>query len=135
MAFYRRMKVKLMTAIKPNMGPLEALQREVAARIARPAEDSAVKIASGLKETEAPKLVSYETTLPARSVSSEPPETFESMVTKLNAILTANGSSESPAEMTAESARLQALQARQQLEAKPYGITSSAALSALAMFK
>jgi hypothetical protein len=57
------------------------------------------------------------------------------MVTKLNAILTANGSSESPAEMTAESARLQALQARQQLEAKPYGITSSAALSALAMFK
>jgi hypothetical protein len=129
------MKVEIMNGIKPNIGPLVALQREVAARIARPAEDSASKIASDLKETEAQKPVSYETTLPARSAASEPPETFESMVTKLNAILTANGSSESVAEMTAESARLQALQARQELEAKPYGITSRAALSALAMFK
>ncbi|GIU66336.1 hypothetical protein [Candidatus Phycosocius spiralis] len=124
-----------MTAIKPNIGPLEALQREVAARLTRPAEDSVSYIESNPNQNDVQKPVSYETTLPASSPSSDTPETFESMVTKLNAILTANGSSESVAEMTAESARLQALQARQQLEAKPYGITSRAALSALAMFK
>lgn len=122
-----------MISINANLGPLQALELQVAAR-----SDPTAKTPDGLRarDTGSPE--------PAKPRDDQTPTTLANLVpqphhedfmSRIEAIMRAHENGPSSQTLSTEAARLQALQIRQQLESQTYGISHRASQIALALFR
>jgi hypothetical protein len=135
MAFHRLMKDQLMIGINPGLGPVQALQLQVAAR-----SDPSQK---NLDDTRARDIASdkgqagneLDLTMPKDLPDKLPKPYHLDFLAHMEAIVTANATQELTNDLSTDAARLKALQIRQQLETQPFGISNQASQLALALFR
>ena len=124
-----------MIAINADVGPVQALQLQVAAR-----SDPTAKVPEGLRardtgSTGPAKQSADQATLPdVRSQLTLHPHHLE-FLGRVEAIMKAHEADIAGLDLSTEAARLHALQVRQQLETQPYGISHRASQIALALFR
>jgi hypothetical protein len=135
MAFNRLMKDHTMIGINSSSGPIPALQLQVAAR-----SDPSNKDWDGMRARDASSdnghvAIELDLTVP-RSLPDKPPKAHHmDFLSQMEAILEATSEQETTSDLSTDSARLQALQIRQQLELQPHGIANRASQLALALFR
>jgi hypothetical protein len=135
MAFHRLMKDHTMIGINSSLGPIQALQLQVAAR-----SDSSQK---NLDDTRARDTASdtgqsafdLDLTMPRNLPDKLPKAHHMDFLTQMEAIVSANSTQATTHDLSTDAARLQALQIRQQLESQPHGISNRASQLALAFFR
>lgn len=124
-----------MIGINSGLGPLQALQQQVAAR----SDPSQKK----LDDTRARDIASdksqtgdgHDLTMPKDLADKLPKPYHLDFLAHMEAIATANASQEYTNDLSTDAARLKALQVRQQLETQPFGISNQASQLALALFR
>jgi len=135
MAFNCLMKDHTMIGINSSSGPIPALQLQVAAR-----SDPSNKDWDGMRARDASSdngHVAIELDLTVSSSLPDKPAKAHHMdfLSQMEAILEATSEQETTSDLSTDSARLQALQIRQQLELQPHGIANRASQLALALFR
>jgi hypothetical protein len=135
MAFHRLMKDHTMISINSSLGTLLALQLQVAAR-SDPDQKNLDEIRAHDALSDRGQLaVDLDLTIPRNLPDKLPKPHHMDFLSQLEAILTANSAQETASDLSADAARLQALQIRQQLESQPHGIAHRASQLALALFR
>lgn len=124
-----------MIGINSSLGPIPALQLQVAAR-----SDPSNKDWDGMRARDASSdnghvAIELDLTVP-RGLPDKPPKAHHmDFLSQMEAILEATSEQETTSDLSTDSARLQALQIRQQLELQPHGIANRASQLALALFR
>ncbi len=124
-----------MISINSSLGTLLALQLQVAAR-SDPDQKNLDEIRAHDALSDRGQLaVDLDLTIPRNLPDKLPKPHHMDFLSQLEAILTANSAQETASDLSADAARLQALQIRQQLESQPHGIAHRASQLALALFR
>jgi hypothetical protein len=135
MAFHRLMKDHTMIGINTSLGTLLALQLQVAAR-SDPDQKNLDDIRAHDASSDKGQLaVELDLTIPRSLPDKLPKAHHMDFLSQMEAILTAKSAQETTSDLSADAARLQALQIRQQLESQPHGITHRASHVALELFR
>ena len=124
-----------MIGINSGVGPLQALQLQVAARSdpsQRNLDDTRARdIASDMSQ----KGDERDLTMRNDLLDKLPKPYHLDFLAQMEAIATANTTQEFNNDLSTDAARLKALQVRQQLETQPFGISNQASQLALALFR
>ena len=124
-----------MIGINTSLGTLLALQLQVAAR-SDPDQKNLDDIRAHDASSDKGQLaVELDLTIPRSLPDKLPKAHHMDFLSQMEAILTAKSAQETTSDLSADAARLQALQIRQQLESQPHGITHRASQVALALFR
>lgn len=124
-----------MIGINVNLGPLQALQLQVAARTDPPDRKNGDMRARDAQSAKDQIQNDGRLAFPPALNAKEAKPDHATFMAKVEAIFQANQALAPGADLTTDAARLQALQVRQQLEAQSYGITNRATELALALFR
>ncbi|CAN1545383.1 hypothetical protein MCERH10_01932 [Caulobacteraceae bacterium] len=124
-----------MIGINSSLGPIPALQLQVAARSDPSNQDWDGMRARDASSDNGHVAIELDLTVP-RSLPDIPPKAHHmDFLSQMEAILEATSEQETTSDLSTDSARLQALQIRQQLELQPHGIANRASQLALALFR
>jgi len=135
MAFHRLMKDHTMIGINSSLGPVQALQLQVAARSDPSQKSSDDTRARDASSDNGQTAIELDLTMP-KSLPDKLPKAYHvDFLSQMEAIMMANSAQEAKSDLSTDAARLQALQIRQQLESQPQGITNRASQLALALFR
>jgi hypothetical protein len=135
MAFHRLMKDHTMIGINTSLGALQALQLQVAARNDPSDKDWDEIRARDTSSDKGQRGIELDLTIPRNLPDKLPKPHHLDFLSQMEAILTAKSAQETTSDLSADAARLQALQIRQQLESQPHGIAHRASQLALALFR
>ena len=124
-----------MIGINSSLGPIPALQLQVAARSDPSNQDWDGMRARDASSDNGHVAIELDLTVP-RSLPDIPPKAHHmDFLSQMEAILSAKSEQETTSDLSTDAARLQALQIRQQLESQPHGIANRASQLALALFR
>jgi len=124
-----------MIGINSSLGPIPALQLQVAARSDPSNQDWDGMRARDASSDNGHVAIELDLTVPS-SLPDKPAKAHHmDFLSQMEAILAATSGPETTSDLSTDSARLQALQIRQQLELQPHGIANRASQLALALFR
>ncbi|MCE2892107.1 MAG: hypothetical protein ACK5XZ_08625 [Hyphomonadaceae bacterium] len=129
------MKDHTMIGINSSLGPVQALQLQVAARSDPSQKSSDDTRARDTASDKGQTAFELDLTMPRNLPDKLPKAHHMDFLTQMEAIVAANSTQETTSDLSTDAARLQALQIRQQLESLPHGISNRASQLALAFFR